>query len=162
MSEYKIYMGLDSYNILTAVMQGDNKMVAELQAKFAKDRTDRTEREYAWLKTNLLPEIFDAFAEIDKTYKRHIGWTDDARFMGSRYKYNWNAKDVQIDYNDYGKFDLMISFRKEKFGLYVYYSDDSGYDQGKYNIETDIEPTKIVERISDLRNRVLSGFKICV
>jgi hypothetical protein len=162
MSEYKIYIGIDSYNYLNAVMQGDNKRGAELQAKFAKDRTEQTEREYAWLKTNLPPEIFDAFAEIDKTYKRHIGWTDDARFMGSWYKYNWNAKDIQIDYNDYGKFDLMISFRKEKFGLYVYYSDDSGYDQGKYNIETDIEPTKIVERISDLRKRVLSGFKICV
>lgn len=162
MSEYKIYMGLDSYNYLNAVMTGDKKKEAELQAKFAKDIKERTEQEYAWLKTNLPTEIFDAFAEIDKTYERHIGWTDDARFMGSWYKYNWNAKDIQIDYNDYGKFGLMISFRKGKFGLYVYYCDESGYDRNQYNIETDIEPTKIVERIADLRSRVLAGFKICV
>jgi hypothetical protein len=160
MGEYKIYLGSNSLKYLEAVMTGDKKAEEELRVKFAKEQKERTEQEYAWLKTNLPPKTFEAFNEIEKTYERNIGSTNNALFWGSWYRYYWNAKDIQIDYNDYGKFHLTISFRKEEFYLYVYYCDESGYDQGGYCIESNVDPENIVERIANLKTQVLNGYKI--
>lgn len=160
MTEIKLYMGFDSIRYFNAIMSMDKNKITELESEFDKERKERSEKEYNWLKINLSTEAFEVFSEIDKTYNRHPAFTEDASFWRTRYKYIWSAKDIQFDCNDYGKFDLMIRFKNGKFDLYIDYCDETGYDQGYYNIDTDIEPKNIIERIADMRALMLSGFEI--
>lgn len=151
MSEYQILMGEHMYNIMDAVLKGDQKEIDRLQAiQDEKNRQDK-EREYKFLEDNLPPNDFLAFVEIDKKYKRHIRFTSTVNFMGSSYSYCWFTDTVKVKYKNYGKFDLMIDFSKGKFRLGCYYSDETGYDQGGYYAEVDIDPSLILDKIKSLK-----------
>jgi len=49
---------------------------------------------------------------------------------------------------------------QEKFELYIYYCDETGYDQGKHSIIKNIEPSNLFQEIENLRTKVVDGFKI--
>lgn len=149
---HRIYMGADMFNAFTAAMSGDTKRLREIEADMERKKSERRAVEYAFLNKNLPTQAFAVFKQIDSTYQRHVGWTNDAQSSRGRYAYTWTAKDVRVSYEDYGTFDLMINFSASKFGLYIYYCDETGYDQGRHTIESDIDPSQILEKISALRN----------
>lgn len=153
-------MGFEMSQMMDAVLSRNTKKQKEIQDKWDKEAKERLEKEYDWLKNNLSEIDFNAFLEIDKTCKRHIGWTDTVTFWGDSYNYVWENDGIRIDYCGWDEFHLLIKFKKGLFRLFIWFSDETGYDQGAHLIERDIEPSKIIGKIAELKGRVDNGFKI--
>jgi len=156
----RLFVGSLGAEYMNALFSDNPEKIRVVESHIEEKEKENKHTEYTWMKTHLNPLVFDVFTDIDKLASRHIGWTDRAIYHGKFYKYNWYYNDIEIDYKDYGKFTLMIGFMQEKFELYIYYCDETGYDQGKHSIIKNIEPSNLFQEIENLRTKVVDGFKI--
>ena len=151
MTNPRIYMGRSMYEYIHALLNNDTDAVESIRKSITEDNRMHREKEYALLEKILTPSEYDSFHDIDNRYQRHVGWTDSISFMGNMYRYTWQCKDILLDYDDYGKFELMIEFSQGRFSLYVYYCDETGYDQGRFYLDKDIDADDILTKIESLK-----------
>lgn len=151
--DYHICIGSDLYDLMQAEVTGDTEKVKVIKAKMKKESVEHLAKEYKWMKENLSPTDYKVFCLIDKAYERHIGWTKDCIFYGSVYIYYWTIKDITVTYKDYEPTHLAIMFHKGLFDLCIWYSDESGHDQGDHTLKKDIHPKDVIKEIEAVKKQ---------
>lgn len=144
--QHTIFLGKDMLDYVNALFADDKHKMKELSAKFEKKLKEELQLDYTNLKKHLIPQHFEIFKQIDKSYERQPSSTTITNY-GDKYFYRWYVKGVHIPYKDYGNFNLEITYQS-KYSLSIYFCDDSGYEQGTHTISTDISPELIISTIN--------------
>ena len=136
--EYTMYTSSLMAEYFNALLLKNENKIKIIGNKIIEKNKKTKEEEISKFKTLLSSDDFKIYNKLEKLYKQHIGWSNSPIYHGKNYKITWYAKDLFFNYKDYGKNEILIEFKNNIFNLYIWYSDESGYDQGRYDIKQNI------------------------
>jgi hypothetical protein len=135
------YMSGNMHGYLGAVMNNDKKGIQHYQTIFTRDHFLGMKRDHLKVQEKY-PEAYDAFCEIDIKHTRHNGV--------SRADFKWYIDHYYENEKTYDYQETMLELQDGLFKLYVYFSDEYGFDHETILLGEKIKPGEILDRLSRL------------
>ena len=136
------FTSVDNGEYFDAQMSGNKEKIKYYEELFENKHNNNVKALYKRMKKGLSWFGYHIFKKIDKKFKRR------------HYNTDWYVEDIQVQYGDseyYELSDLQISLKNGLYTLGEWYSDESGYDQGRYDIVKNVSPFRIFKEIEKVR-----------